>query len=310
MAKKHEDVENEVMLHRDKDSHRWILDLVLSGQEEQTICEALRMMEDFEYNVVDELECDYSFNPNPSIHQDIANKPRKALCTAAIFGVTFSQGINEMQTLAIYSSASDVQRQVDINNESFDRLELYYEKYMKALKHQIEFRESALVQKIRNDLSEANWSSENGQLSLEDEIEKKKIECNERVISTKKKLMREVMAAKKLNNQNSLNKNVDILLSLSEISRVMCGTNAILCKSGKDRTSMASTLENSKDISERLGVMYGEDICETFRMQGCRRMNVYANTGQSFYAFNKLQIKTFPTCYKPPDNSHSKNVNS
>ena len=54
----------------------------------------------------------------------------------------------------------------------------------------------------------------------------------------------------------------------------MGGTLGILCKSGKDRTSMSTTLEIARALVEDLGVKNGQDITNTMRVHGVRRMNV------------------------------------
>jgi hypothetical protein len=84
----------------------------------------------------------------------------------------------------------------------------------------------------------------------------------------------------------------------------------ILFFTGKDRTSMGVTLENSRSLVEDLGVLNGQDICQTMRQQGVRRMNVYANTGQCMFAFNQIQRIALPNCFRPPPGSHAGNVTS
>ncbi len=73
---------------------------------------------------------------------------------------------------------------------------------------------------------------------------------------------------------------------------------------------MGVTLENSRSLVEDLGVLNGQDICQTMRQQGVRRMNVYANTGQCMFAFNQIQRIALPNCFRPPPGSHAGNVTS
>jgi hypothetical protein len=73
---------------------------------------------------------------------------------------------------------------------------------------------------------------------------------------------------------------------------------------------MGVTLENTRSLVEDVGVLNGQEICQLMRMQGVRRMNVYANTGQSMFAFNHIQRIALPNCYRPPPGCHSGNVNS
>jgi hypothetical protein len=73
---------------------------------------------------------------------------------------------------------------------------------------------------------------------------------------------------------------------------------------------MGVTLDNAKGLVEQLGARDGMEICHMMRVHGARRMNVYANTGQSMFAFNSLQRLALPMCYRPPPNTCSGAVNS
>jgi len=80
--------------------------------------------------------------------------------------------------------------------------------------------------------------------------------------------------------------------------------------SGKDRTSMSVTLENTRSIVEDLGVLNGKEVCQMMRYQGVRRMNVFANTGQSMFAFNQIQRRALPACFRPPTGCHAGNIST
>jgi hypothetical protein len=132
---------------------RVIVDLCLTPPECAAVREALKLFENFEYcgfhafsTRAEIQECDIFYAPiefslNPQIAGDeciaatvsiprpmrdstsdftAAPKP-VVLCVCELFGVAFSQGVNEMQTLANMSSAKDVQRQVDLNMTSMQR---------------------------------------------------------------------------------------------------------------------------------------------------------------------------------------------
>ena len=73
---------------------------------------------------------------------------------------------------------------------------------------------------------------------------------------------------------------------------------------------MGVTLEQTRALVEDLGVLQGTEICQLMRQSGVRRMNVYANTGQSMFAFNQIQRRALPACYRPPQGSHAGNVTS
>ena len=72
---------------------------------------------------------------------------------------------------------------------------------------------------------------------------------------------------------------------------------------------MSVTLEQSRYLVEGNNeVQGGQELCRVMRRHGVRRMNVWANTGQSLYAFNSLQRQILPTCYSPPEGTFSGSV--
>lgn len=120
----------------------------------------------------------------------------------------------------------------------------------------------------------------------------------------------EAKDAVKRQAESPYEKHVDVILKTSAFCRKLAGTTAILCKSGKDRTGMGVTLETTRAIVEDLGVRGAADACRVLRSHGVRRMNVYVNTGQSKFAFNQLQRKALPACYRPPVGTYAGNVMS
>jgi len=111
-------------------------------------------------------------------------------------------------------------------------------------------------------------------------------------------------------SSNVTTKHVDVLLKTSALCREMAGTVGIMCKSGKDRTAMSSTLEITRALVEELGANNGKTICHNLRIHGVRRMNVWANTGQTKFAFNNFQKSLLPACYRPPVGTHTGKVHS
>jgi hypothetical protein len=122
------------------------------------------------------------------------------------------------------------------------------------------------------------------------------------------RLLDQLIEALNLSQQTPYEKHVDVLLKSSALCRQMSGNISILCKSGKDRTGMGVTLEQTRSLVEDLGVINAPEICQLMRYQGVRRMNVYANTGQSMFAFNQIQRRALPSCYRPPPGCHAGNV--
>ena len=93
----------------------------------------------------------------------------------------------------------------------------------------------------------------------------------------------------------------------AELGHELAGVHGVCCKSGKDRTAMAVTLEHARHLCRHLGIgqNQGRKICRQLRVHGVRRANVKANTEQDKYAFNQLQVQCLPPCYRPPNGSFS-----
>ncbi|KAK7248003.1 phosphatidylinositol-3,4-bisphosphate 4-phosphatase [Aureococcus anophagefferens] len=103
-------------------------------------------------------------------------------------------------------------------------------------------------------------------------------------------------------------KNVHVLLHSSDLLRDLAGSHAICCKSGKDRTAMAVTLEQTRALSRDLRVFDERMLCKLLRAHGVRRRNLLLNTGQDKYAFNAVQVKSLPVCYRPPAGTYTGNA--
>ncbi|KAH9251124.1 hypothetical protein BASA81_011023 [Batrachochytrium salamandrivorans] len=99
-------------------------------------------------------------------------------------------------------------------------------------------------------------------------------------------------------NQRSDEKQVDILWSAELCVREMNGGMQIMCKSGKDRTAMAVTLEQSKLLLDKVpDTLYFANL---FREFGIRIQVAHKNIGRRVYSFNTIQRMALPKEYRPP----------
>ncbi|KAE9047713.1 hypothetical protein PR003_g334 [Phytophthora rubi] len=183
-----------------------------------------------------------------------------------LHGVLFTQGINEMQSVANHYLNSSLQD--ELNFESVQMLQRYFRVY------QTQVMAGALDDKKRGaDLAEL--------AELQSEIEALTGRLNIRTENVQKKF-------------------VNILITSSDICRRLGAGRTTCCKSGKDRTAMSVTLETSRLLVDHFHVKQGVHLCNAMRERGVRRVNVLANTGKTKFAFNSFQLKYIPDCYKPP----------
>jgi hypothetical protein len=99
-------------------------------------------------------------------------------------------------------------------------------------------------------------------------------------------------------------KNVDMLVKVEEACLLLNGCRVTFCKSGKDRTGMAVSLDQSRQLGERFGC--GESLHRTIRdvqlmrLYGTRLGICDKNIGRPVYSINKLQVQFLPLQYRPP----------
>jgi len=193
--------------------------------------------------------------------------------------VLFTQGINETQTLANFSSTfSDTigsTRQTDLNHASLERVEVYMERY-RAWLH---LQDGALSPR-RRELASVDQAAQR----LQDAVK----------------------------SQQRSQKDVQILITAENAVRALNGGRVTFCKSGKDRTAMSITLEETtllrnmpvatvlpelRSVSAFVDVV---SFSNTLREFGSRIALAEKNVGRPKYSFNPAQRQLLPAMYRPP----------
>ncbi|KAF4323539.1 hypothetical protein BBO99_00003119 [Phytophthora kernoviae] len=186
--------------------------------------------------------------------------------------VIFTQGINEMQTLANNASSKKTTLQDIINRKSFVVLRHYVEKY-KQLATQWPDTVPTPMSTIAPLLE-----------SLEDRI----------AAASKRQVVK--------------SKHPQIIQEGSRLCRLLGGGRVTSCKSAKDRTGMSVTLEQVRLLSENHGLPeeFAVRTVSTMRSNGTRLENALKNTGKRQYAFNGLQRSLLPDEYKCPEGTYGR----
>ncbi|KAM4808123.1 inositol polyphosphate 4-phosphatase type II isoform 2-T2 [Rhinophrynus dorsalis] len=161
-----------------------------------------------------------------------------------------------------------------------------------------------------------------GDTSLQESINQENVEhlkeyyrlCTDKMAPNCPQLFQEQNDLKELlenlhqNTQAKKRKNVEIMWLAATICRKMNGVRFTCCKSAKDRTSMSVTLEQCQILRDEhdLHKDYFIRALDCMRREGCRIENVLKNINCRKYAFNMIQLLTFPKYYRPPDGTYGK----
>ena len=102
------------------------------------------------------------------------------------------------------------------------------------------------------------------------------------------------------------NKDVKIQKLAQKIVRELDGVRYIQCKSAKDRTSMGHSLEQARILLDEhdLDENFFNQTLEKIRREGTGLLRCYKNVSKYVYAFNAVQLSTFPREYKPPKGTY------
>ncbi|RHY89044.1 hypothetical protein DYB35_008084 [Aphanomyces astaci] len=203
----------------------------------------------------------------------------QALQDGRLVGVTsvlFTQGINEMQTLANVVGAVGIALQVRINDKCClvrHALGEYHERLMAVPSLQ----------------------------GMTAQMKHMKLDALSAFIANS-------------NESTMTKKNHRILLEASDDIRRLNGGRVTFCKSGKDRTAMSVTLDQARvvgslwkhapmmlqDASSKQDWALLKPVANLMREFGVRIEVAKKNVGQPRYSFNGLQRKLLPKMYRPP----------
>ncbi|ETN80039.1 hypothetical protein NECAME_02518 [Necator americanus] len=94
--------------------------------------------------------------------------------------------------------------------------------------------------------------------------------------------------------------------------QLMGGQAVICCKSGKDRTGMAVTLEQGRLLRETCGLNAAQlqEVIASLRRDGTRRENCRKNVGKAVYSFSPFQMHFLPKAFRPPGGTYAQGVAS
>eukprot|EP00644_Phytophthora_capsici_P012190 jgi/Phyca11/119485/e_gw1.38.47.1 len=181
--------------------------------------------------------------------------------------VVFSQGMNEMQTVANTVGKDSLQK--EINAENVVELEAYVNK----------FAEWVSKKQRRDQASAPIYDAED----------------LDRIHTS-------LMALKGNIQLSGRSKRMAILSLSSSIARSVGGGRVTMCKSAKDRTSMSITLEEANLLVRSHGLLADdmEAFTNLLRTYGVRRENARKNIGKAQYCFSALQNYMLPQDYQCP----------
>ncbi|RWS23982.1 hypothetical protein B4U80_00612 [Leptotrombidium deliense] len=155
-----------------------------------------------------------------------------------------------------------------------------------------------------------------GQVKVQDEINKDNFLRLETYITQtfeiESRQLIDDLTALKTELWSSRAKNVRILQLMENITYQLNGIRFTSCKSAKDRTAMAVTLEEVREcarlyqFSELSENHLFQQMLDTLRSEGTRRENTRKNVGVAKYAFNTLRVMTLPKLYRPPQGTYGK----
>lgn len=119
------------------------MDVEISAEEYRCVLNAQSYMAAFAPRTISALCCPnrvipFEFTANPQVTYAENEGPVKVAAAVEMLGLAFTQGVNEMQTLANLSSSRDCLKQGEINNATLARLRTFFQGYRAALLFQLD----------------------------------------------------------------------------------------------------------------------------------------------------------------------------
>uniref|UniRef100_A0A182MTK1 phosphatidylinositol-3,4-bisphosphate 4-phosphatase n=1 Tax=Anopheles culicifacies TaxID=139723 RepID=A0A182MTK1_9DIPT len=211
--------------------------------------------------------------------------PTKEAVSFRVTPVFFNIGINEKATVA--ETLGFTREQHRSNWDNYDRLKQYHSRYRKV---------------------PFNFVNPNCSASQDTPTK-----VGAYTTPQKELLVPDHTVAKFLDDMESElrangSKNYAILQLAEEVTRAVQGLRFTSCKSAKDRTSMAVTLEQCRVLQQEfhLSASNAQNVLNTMRSEGTRSDNTMKNVGTRKYAFNMPQVLSLPAVYRPPAGTYGK----
>jgi len=217
----------------------------------------------------------------PSNGQSPLNRDQITFKVTPVF---FNIGINEMATLA--ETLGYCKEQHRSNFDNFDRLKRYHIMYKK-------------IPPVSTAKSTDASPSRKGYFIQPPTVKDNSVP--EQVIINMLDKMEELLRV-------NTSKNVKVLHVAEDITRAVGGLRVTSCKSAKDRTGMAVTLEQTRILQQEFHLPANnlQNVLDVIRSEGTRLENTRKNVGLRKYAFNHAQKIALPAEYRPPNGCYGK----
>ncbi|XP_058444865.1 type II inositol 3,4-bisphosphate 4-phosphatase isoform X2 [Malaya genurostris] len=211
--------------------------------------------------------------------------PTKENITFKITPVFFNIGINEKATLA--ETLGYTKEQHRSNWDNYDRLKQYHIRYRKIPFNFVNPSCSAALDTPTK--------------SIVATAQQKEVLVPEHAVTGLLNDMEEQLRV-------NCSKNYRVLTLAEDITRAMQGLRFTSCKSAKDRTSMAVTMEQCRVLQQEFHLSGSnvQNVLDTMRSEGTRSDNTMKNIGLRKYAFNLPQVLSLPQAYRPPAGAYGK----